>query len=229
MNKWMISRYKVRFKSRDVDVYSGFYDILAWIVQIQLDSLYLLGSVLLALQVMWRKLFPISQQKVTNRDISLSSEDYNSRTFTVKELQQYDGIQEERIYFAVNGKVFDATNTKDIQFLDGPFNCFAGRDASRALATFTLNEQLKSLSEMDDLSDLNPLQLDSLFHWEMQCSERYPRVGTLVRSHQPRALQHACIRTICTTISELKGPSREKVIEELPLPKILRNKILSSR
>ena len=229
MNKWMISRYKVRFKSRDVDVYSGFYDILAWIVQIQLDSLYLLGSVLLALQVMWRKLFPTSQQKVTNRDTSLSSEDYNSRTFTVRELQQYDGIQDERIYFAVNGKVFDATNTKDIQFLDGPFNCFAGRDASRALATFTLNEQLKSLSEMDDLSDLNPLQLDSLFHWEMQCSERYPRVGTLVRSHQPRALQHACIRTICTTISERKVSYREKVIEELPLPKILRNKILSSR
>lgn len=227
MNKWMISRYKVRFKSRDVDVYSGFYDILAWIVQIQLDSLYLLGSVLLALQVMWRKLFPISQLKVTNRDISLSPEDYNSRTFTVRELQQYDGIQEKEIYFAVNGKVFDATNTKDI--LDGPFNYFAGRDASRALATFTLNEQLKSLSEMDDLSDLNPLQMDSLFHWEMQCSERYPRVGTLVRSHKPRALQRACIRTICATISELKGPLREKVVDELPLPKLLKNKILSCR
>lgn len=227
MNKWMISRYKVRFKSRDVDVYSGFYDILAWIVQIQLDSLYLLGSVLLAIQVMWRKLFPISQQKITNRDISLSPQDYNSRTFTVRELQQYDGIQEKEIYFAVNGKVFDATNTKDI--LDGPFNYFAGRDASRALATFTLNEQLKSLSEMDDLSDLNPLQMDSLFHWEMQCSERYPRVGTLVRSHQPRALQRACIRTICATISELKGPLREKVVDELPLPKLLKNKILSCR
>lgn len=229
MNKWMISRYKVRFKGREVDVYSAFYDILGWIVQIQLDSLFLFGSMLLALQVMWRKLFPISQQKVTNRDIFLPTEDYGSRTFTVRELQQYDGVQEKRIYFAVNGKVFDATNTKDIQFLDGPFNCFAGRDASRALATFTLNEQLNNLSEMDDLSDLNPLQMDSLFHWEMQCSERYPRVGTLVRSHQPRALQHACIKTICATISELKGPWREKVVDELPLPKLLRNKIISSR
>ena len=229
MNKWIISRYKVRFKGRDVDVYSGFYDILAWIVQIQLDSLFLFGSVFLALQVMWRRLFPISQQKVTNRAISLSSEEYDSRTFTVRELQQYDGIQEKRIYFAVNGKVFDATNTKDIQFLDGPFNCFAGRDASRALATFSLNEQLNNLSEMDDLSDLNPLQMDTLFHWEMQCSERYPRVGTLVRSHQPRALQHACIKTICAPISELKGPSREKAVNELPLPKLLRNKLISSR
>jgi len=97
MNKWIISRYKVRFKGRDVDVYSGFYDILAWIVQIQLDSLFLFGSVFLALQVMWRRLFPISQQKVTNRAISLSSEEYDS--FTVRELQQYDGIQEKRIYF----------------------------------------------------------------------------------------------------------------------------------
>lgn len=226
MNKWMLSGYKVRFKGSEIDVYSGFYDILTCIVQINLNALYLFGSIVLALQVTWRKLFLTSQQKVTNRDI-VPSEDHGSRTFTLRELRQYDGVHDRRIYIAVNGKVFDATNTKDVQFLDGPFNSLAGRDASRALATFSLNEQLNNLSEMDDLSDLNPLQMDSLFHWEMQYSERYPCVGRLVRSHQPRALQQACIGTICASIGQLKGPRRKKVVDELPLPKLLRNKISS--
>lgn len=225
----MLSQYKVRFKGREIDVYGGLYDVLAYLVQIHLDALFLFGSIVLALQVTWRKLISNSQQKVRNRlnrDI-VPSEDHGSRTFTVRELRQYDGVQDKRIYIAVNGKVFDATNTKDIQFLDGPVYSLAGRDASRALATFSLNEQLDNLSEMDDLSDLNPLQMDSLFHWEMQYSERYPCVGRLVRSHQPRALQKACVRTICTAIGELKGPRREEVVDELPLPKLLRNKIIS--
>ena len=42
--------------------------------------------------------------------------------------------------------------------LGGPYNAFAGRDASRALATFTMDESsLKD--EYDDLSDLNTMQV----------------------------------------------------------------------
>lgn len=229
MNKWMISRYEVRFKGHEGDVYGRFWDILTWLVQVHLDALCLFGSILLTLQVTWRKLFSTSKQEVMSKDEFLPSQDYyESRSFTVRELRQYDGVQDQRIYFAVNNKVFDATHTKDIQyFMDGPFNHLAGRDASRALATFSLNENLTNRSEMDDLSDLNPLQMDSLFHWEMQCVERYPCVGRLVQSHQPRALQNACIRTICASMGELKCPRRKKAVDELPLPRLLRNQIIS--
>lgn len=228
MNKWIISPSISRPLNRSV--YGGLNDILTYIVQIHLDALFLFGSILLDLQVMWKKLFPSSQQEITRRDIFLPSQDYNTRSFTLRELRRYDGIQDSKVYFAVNGRVFDVTNTKDIQFVDGPFNSLAGRDASRALATFQpLNEQLNNLSEMDDLSDLNPLQMDSLFHCEMKYSEMYPCVGRLVRSHQPCALQHACIRTICATMGELKDPWRNKVVDELPLPKLVRKKIISSR
>lgn len=44
---------------------------------------------------------------------------------------------------------------------------FAGRDASRGLATFSLSED-SIKDEYDDLSDLNTMQMDSVKEWEMQ-------------------------------------------------------------
>ena len=49
----------------------------------------------------------------------------------------------------------------------GPYSVFAGRDASRALATFSVDaSQFKDTH--DDLSDLKPSQLESVKEWEMQ-------------------------------------------------------------
>ena len=44
---------------------------------------------------------------------------------------------------------------------------FAGRDASRALATFSVEETLFK-DEYDDLVDLTPSQMASVKEWEMQ-------------------------------------------------------------
>ena len=49
----------------------------------------------------------------------------------------------------------------------GPYSVFAGRDASRALATFSVDStQFKDTD--DDLSDLKPSQMESVKEWEMQ-------------------------------------------------------------
>lgn len=52
-------------------------------------------------------------------------------------------------------------------FSEGPYGIFAGRDASRGLATFCLDKDALR-DEYDDLSDLNAVQMESVREWEMQ-------------------------------------------------------------
>ena len=114
------------------------------------------------------------------------------RDFTREQLKEYDGVKSNgRILIGVLGRVFDVSAAHQfygpgndrtdplicgrlVQYLNhllslsgGPYSVFAGRDASRALATFSVDEtQFKDTD--DDLSDLKPSQMDSVKEWEMQ-------------------------------------------------------------
>lgn len=50
-------------------------------------------------------------------------------------------------------------------FPGGPYSAFGGRDASRGLATFSLD---LAKDEYDDLSDLNTMEMETVREWEMQ-------------------------------------------------------------
>lgn len=54
----------------------------------------------------------------------------------------------------------------------GPYGVFAGHDASRALATFSL-EKDSFKDEYDDLADLDKESLDGVREWEMQFMGAY--------------------------------------------------------
>ncbi|RNA07885.1 Exosome complex component RRP45, partial [Brachionus plicatilis] len=101
--------------------------------------------------------------------------------FTLEQLKEYDGIKSNgRILIGVLGKVFDVSKAKDFYGPGGPYSVFAGRDASRALGTFSVDKsQFKD--EYDDLSDLKTSQMESIKEWEMQFLEKYPLVGNLLR------------------------------------------------
>ncbi|XP_075254989.1 membrane-associated progesterone receptor component 1-like [Convolutriloba macropyga] len=103
------------------------------------------------------------------------------RDFYVKELIPYNGQEDERILIAVNSKVFDVSNRgRDFYGPGGPYHCFAGKDASRGLATMSL-EPSSIKDEYDDLSDLNSSERDQLREWENQMKEKYEFVGRLLR------------------------------------------------
>ncbi|KAJ1530319.1 hypothetical protein ONE63_005235 [Megalurothrips usitatus] len=101
------------------------------------------------------------------------------KDFTVEEMKKYDGNGSDgRILVAVNGKVFDVTKGKRFYGPGGPYAAFGGRDASRGLATFSVSCEKEGY---DDLSDLNPQEMESVREWEMQFTEKYDYVGRLLR------------------------------------------------
>ncbi|NXG02656.1 PGRC2 protein, partial [Sakesphorus luctuosus] len=102
------------------------------------------------------------------------------RDFSLEQLREFDGARNPRILLAVNGKVFDVTEGSNFYGPEGPYGIFAGRDASRGLATFCLDKD-KLRDEYDDLSDLSAVQMESVREWEMQFKEKYDYVGRLLK------------------------------------------------
>ncbi|KZC11739.1 PREDICTED: membrane-associated progesterone receptor component 1-like [Dufourea novaeangliae] len=101
------------------------------------------------------------------------------RDFTLQELKEYNGRgPDERILVAVNGSIYDCTRGAKFYGPGGPYEAFGGRDASRGLATFSV-ESIRD--EYDDLSDLNTTEMNSVREWEEQFKEKYDYVGKLLK------------------------------------------------
>lgn len=92
--------------------------------------------------------------------------------------------------------------------VDGPYSVFAGRDASRGLAMFSVSEDVIR-EEYDDLSDLNSEQMERVREWEQQLSGKSVReldcfiyilskgIGSLVYGNIPSSF---CLDSGCLLI-----------------------------
>ncbi|CAH0629075.1 unnamed protein product [Chrysodeixis includens] len=101
------------------------------------------------------------------------------KDLTVAELKNYDGTQPDgRVLLAVLGTIFDVTRGKRFYGPGGPYAAFAGKDATRGLAT---EKVAASETEYDDCSDLTPDEIASAKEWEDQFREKYDVVGRLLK------------------------------------------------
>ena len=84
--------------------------------------------------------------------------------FTPKSLAKYNGRDSPKIFIAVKNRVFDVTQGGAFYGPGGPYENFAGRDASRGLAKNSFDpEVLTDIDKpIDDLKDLSKLEIESL-------------------------------------------------------------------
>ena len=94
-------------------------------------------------------------------------------------MRRYNGKDEEKICLAIKGEIFDVTRGRNFYGPDGPYDVFAGREASRAFANFSTDEEMLKM-EKDDLSDLNAGQISQLEDWYMSISSKYDKVGKVL-------------------------------------------------
>ena len=95
------------------------------------------------------------------------------QNMNLTQLRKYDGKTKPNIVVAVDKKLFEVTKRSDIYGPGGMYSLLAGRDASRALATMQLKEEMLPDLKFDDLSDLNGGQKNSLDEWYISFSQKY--------------------------------------------------------
>lgn len=106
-----------------------------------------------------------------------------SGTFTPPTLKPFNGENNMPVYLSVRGRVFDVTSGRNFYGPGGPYENFAGRDASRGLACGSFDEDMltKDLrGPLDTLDGLGPDEMEALQGWEERFSEKYLIVGKLV-------------------------------------------------
>lgn len=105
------------------------------------------------------------------------------RVFTPPQLLPFNGNNNQPVYLAVRGKVFDVTSGRNFYGPGGPYANFAGRDASRGLACGSFDQDMltEDLSgPLDRLEDLGTEEMEALRGWEERFNEKYLVVGKLV-------------------------------------------------
>jgi len=105
------------------------------------------------------------------------------KTFTPPTLEPFNGENNMPVYLAVRGQVFDVSSGRNFYGPGGPYENFAGRDASRGLACGSFDDDMltKNLEgPLYDLEGLSSEESEAMRGWEERFTEKYLVVGKLV-------------------------------------------------
>lgn len=136
----------------------------------------------LFIYILYKNLRPASPPSIPETPIPIVFQ-----TFTPLTLLPFNGQNDKPVFLAVRGKVYDVSNGRSFYGPGGPYENFAGRDASRGLAkgSFDVEMLTKDLEgPLDTLDDLNAEELESLQGWEDKFNEKYLVVGKLISVKQ---------------------------------------------
>ncbi|CCE62781.1 hypothetical protein TPHA_0D01400 [Tetrapisispora phaffii CBS 4417] len=102
--------------------------------------------------------------------------------FYPRTLSKYNGHDDEKIFIAIKGVVYDCTQGRQFYGPSGPYSNFAGHDASRGLAlnSFDTDVVRDWDQAIDDLENLSEAEKNALDEWEQHFINKYPKIGTLV-------------------------------------------------
>lgn len=119
----------------------------------------------------------------------VASEAFVFKTYTPKTLQPFNGTDDPRVLLAVEGKVFDVSSGRSFYGPGGPYENFAGRDASRGLAKNSFDEEMLTPigNPIDKLEDLTEEERGSLRDWKSHFEGKYLLVGRLVEEGSEEA------------------------------------------
>ncbi|GLT74792.1 hypothetical protein SLA2020_465670 [Shorea laevis] len=98
---------------------------------------------------------------------------------TEEELKLYDGSDRNKpLLMAIKGQIYDVSQSRMFYGPGGPYALFAGKDASRALAKMSFEDQ----DLTGDISGLGPFELEALQDWEYKFMSKYVKVGTIKKT-----------------------------------------------
>eukprot|EP00270_Netrium_digitus_P019833 TRINITY_DN7940_c0_g1_i1.p1 TRINITY_DN7940_c0_g1~~TRINITY_DN7940_c0_g1_i1.p1 ORF type:complete len:200 (-),score=49.10 TRINITY_DN7940_c0_g1_i1:152-751(-) len=103
---------------------------------------------------------------------------------TLEKLREFDGSDASKpILVAIKGTIYDVTNGRHMYGPGGAYTAFAGRDATRALAIMSTEENAMT----GDLTGLSMAEMDALDGWEQFFQTKYPTAGSIIPLSHPTA------------------------------------------
>ncbi|CAK9866435.1 unnamed protein product [Sphagnum jensenii] len=104
---------------------------------------------------------------------------------TLEELAAYNGSDPQKpLLMAIKAQIYDVSQSRAFYGPGGPYALFAGKDASRALAKMSFEEN----DLTGDIEGLSPYELEALTDWEYKFMSKYVKVG-VIKPSAPESVQ----------------------------------------